>query len=132
MIKTMFGRITPALVLLGTISPVLAGEVGVTNSWSSGWRHGSGVSDLKVNSNRQEYGESHSSAFKLELGELPSSTSEAKAAVGKADSSGYYFAGAGGTDSRHYSETTNTQFNEASKFSFGSSTNSHSVSTFAN
>jgi hypothetical protein len=132
MIKTMFGRIAPALVLLGSVSPVLAGEVGVTNSWSSGWREGHGVSDLKVYSVRQEDGASHTSAFKLELGSLPSSAGQVKAAVVNGDSFGFYFAGAKGTESREYSVTTKTDFTEATKFSFGTSTHSHSVSAFAN
>ncbi len=132
MIKSMFSRIAPALVLLSSVSPALAGEVGVTNSWSSGWRHGHGVSELKVNSVRQEYGESHTSAFKLELGRLDSGLGEVKAAVYNGEPFGFYFAGAQGTDRRHYSETSNTSFNEATNFSFGTSSHSHSVSAFAN
>jgi hypothetical protein len=132
MIKTMFRRIAPALVLLGSVSPALAGEVGVTNSWSSGWREGHGVSNLKVNSTRHEFGESHTSAFKLELGRLESGSGEFKAAVYNGEPFGFYFAGSQGTDRRHYSETSETSFTEGTRFGFGTSSNSHSVSAFSN
>jgi hypothetical protein len=121
MINTLFGRIAPAVLLLSAFSPALAGEVGVTNSWSHGLRTGSGTSQTTVRSQRQESGSATNSAFKVEHGVLQPSSGL-----------GTYFAGAYSTGSSKYSESQSAKYSENSKFNFSDENGSHSVSAFSN
>lgn len=125
-IKNLIGRVAPAaLLLIGAVSPALAGEVGVTNSWGSSHRLGVGSYHLSTVSNRHESGGVYSSAFKTEFGLLPPLEGQHKP-------SGLYTATASATSFMSYREDTKTNFRENGKFVFGSTNFSHTVSAFGN
>lgn len=125
MINPLFGRIAPAVLLLTAISPALAGEVGVTNSFSHSVREGTGTSQTQVISLRLESGNATNSAFKAEAGLLPP-------ASGQGSSTGVYFATANSTGSSSYFEARTATFSDNTKYSFSDTSGSHSVSSFAN
>jgi hypothetical protein len=121
MINTLFGRIVPAVLLLTAVSPALAGEVGVTNSFSNSTKLGTGTRQLNVISVRTETGNATNTAFKAEVGQLP-----------PASGTGTYFATASATGSSNYNEFGVTTFSDSSVYAFTDTSGSHSVSSFAN
>jgi hypothetical protein len=125
MITKVFGRIAPALLFLVTVTPSLAGEVGVSNSWSTSVRHGKGQSWGEMKSTRQEDGTTTKSATKSEKG-------IALKFEGVPVSFGTYKAVSEASDSSKYSESTTTSFGESRDFDFTDTSSSHSVSAFAN
>jgi hypothetical protein len=125
MITKVFTRMAPALLIFVSVSPTLAGEVGVSNSWSSSARHGTGQSWGDMKSSRQENGHTTTFAAKFEVGSLPPTN---ESIVGQ----GSYFAVSGAKGSSAYSQFTTTSFGESRHFGFTDTSNSHSVSSFAN
>lgn len=125
MINTMFSRLAPAVLLLTVISPALAGEVGVTNSFSRSTRQGTGTSELNVFAVRTETGGAVNAASKTEVGLVPPVT-------GTTPNIGIYAATASGAGFSNYTEIRTTNFNDKSNYNFTDLSGSHSVSSFAN
>lgn len=125
MINTMFSRLAPAVLLLAVVSPALAGEVGVTNSFSHSAREGKGTSVTQVLSLRLETGNATNSAFKAEVGQLPPASPQGP-------SSGTYFATSSASGSSNYAETRIGTCRDSKKYDFSDASGSHTVSSFAN
>lgn len=132
-----------AFALTAPVSAV-AGEIGVSNSWSSGFREGTGSTVTDFTSTTQINETATYGAFKIEGG--ASAIDNIAPATGNGNGKGNgnglavaapqapsfeYLAGSWGEGSRTMTQDSTAQGTSTETYSFGSNNFSHSVSVFA-
>lgn len=146
---------------LATMSPAFAGELGVTNSYGSSFRYGTGVTHIDWTTNSQTTEQSGYGAIKVERSRFNGETTfnpnngfgngnqtppgnsggNNNAENGNGGNGGVSqpqvpfsdsaFSASLGFGTRNYNETTNVTGNTVENFTFGSNNFTHSVGVFS-
>ena len=142
--KKIFGLILSSPFLIG--SSVIAGEIGVTNSYGHSFRSGRGTTDIQFQTNSQLLENSSYGSVKVETssygfgeGSGPGNSGNTPAA-GNSNSQNHLnnlqygdsvFSRSQASGTRNYRENTNVTGNTNEVYSFGSTNFTHSVGAYA-